>query len=136
MVTGTSHPKQRGIEEELALLHGPGVPLYHLVLPRDPPQSSDNSSTMAPALPPEVSWDFHQNPLECHFNFTCLEEPGDSPSARVLRRLAESPGLAKVTYATQVSSPNLSNLPVLTVCHSGFLLSAFPMGAQYRFTGV
>lgn len=65
---------------------------------------------------------FHQSPSECHFNSACLGEPGDSPSSRVPRKIAESPGLAEATDVTQASSLRPSNRPFLTVIHSGCLL--------------
>lgn len=125
-----SHSKQSRVEGELALLCEPGVALCHCVFHQRLPRSPDNSSNTASALPPGLSlWNFHQNPLECHLDFTCLEDPGDSPSRgsqEGLHRLLDwqrSP-----MYATLASSPSLACLPFLTVCHSNCLLPSLLRG--------
>lgn len=96
--------------------------MHHLMCPWRPHRAQTTLVTRPLPSLQGCCWNFHQSSLECHFNSTCLGEPGDTPSSRVPRRIAESPGLAEATDVNQASSPRLSNLPFLTVIHSGCLL--------------
>lgn len=110
--------------------------MHHLMCPRRPHRAPTTLVIWPLPSLQGSGWNFHQSPSECHFSSTCLGEPGDSPSSRVPRRIAESPGLAEATDVTQASSLRPSNLPFLIVIHSGCLPPAFPTGTQYRSAGV